>query len=80
MTSRFQWIAAAAFGCVGLGDGPGDDARGAGPDAADLMRVELRSTLPRADETGLLQLTLPAPWSLPQSRSPCRTGQDEDGG
>ena len=79
MARWLQWLAVAAVGCVGLGDVLGDDARVvSGPDAADLMHVEWRLTLPRAGKTGLL--VLPALRSLKQSHSGCQTGKDDGGG
>jgi hypothetical protein len=74
-----QTIAAAAVGCVGLGDGLSDDARIVGPEAADLIHGELRLTLP---DPGPIWPLLSRAWLQPlkQSRSGCQTGGDDDGG
>ena len=76
---QLQWIAVAAVGCVGLGDVSGDEARVVAPDAADLIRVEWHFTLPRAGETGRL-LSPPRLRPFKQSRSGCRTGEEDNGG
>jgi hypothetical protein len=79
MAPWVQTIAAAAFGCFGVGDGSSDDTRIVKPEAADRIQDEWRSTLPHSGTTWLL-LARPSPQPPAQSRSGCQTVGGDDGG
>jgi hypothetical protein len=79
MTLPLQWIAVAALGCVGVDDVSGNDARLLGPEAANRIRIEWRSTLPLV-ETIWPVLTPPSlDEPVMPSRSGCSSIDDREG-
>jgi hypothetical protein len=79
MTARqLQWVAVAALGCIRLGDVPGDDASIVGRGAVDLIRIEWRFALPRAEMIGSLAPPPSHDESLKPSPSGCADRQARD--
>jgi hypothetical protein len=78
ITGRFQWVAVAALGCVGLGDASSDHPRIVGSDAADRIHIEWRFTLPRSQITWPLAAPSLQPL-LKRAGSSCQAAGGEDG-